>query len=138
MPVGRLRAHRKVVEVRHGDLALAPSEAGVLLTQAGLAAGPAVPQALVERADGWAAGLYLSSLFPDDSEGPVADFVREEILVGLSAAELSFLTRVAVLDRLSGPVCDGVLRRTGSARLLSDLARSNVPCSRTAEPIATA
>ena len=38
---------------------------------------------------------------------------------------LSFLTRSSVLDELSGPLCDAVLERSGSARVLRDLARSN-------------
>ena len=40
---------------------------------------------------------------------------------------MTFLRRASVLERLSAPVCDGILQRTGSARLLSDLAGSNMP-----------
>jgi LuxR family transcriptional regulator, maltose regulon positive regulatory protein len=127
MPVGRLRAHRKVVELRPADLALASSEAAELLAGAGAALDRAKVESLVRRTDGWAAALYLAALSADRSDSLVGDFVRDEILAALPPAEIKFLTRAAVLERLSGPVCDDVLKRTGSARLLRDLARSNVP-----------
>jgi LuxR family maltose regulon positive regulatory protein len=47
-----------------------------------------------------------------------------------------FLTRTAVLERLSGPLCDAVLELSGSAVTLADLARSNlllVPLDRRGE-----
>ena len=40
--------------------------------------------------------------------------------------EVQFLTRTAVLDRLSGPLCDAVLGTTGSAEILEVLERSNL------------
>ena len=40
--------------------------------------------------------------------------------------EVQFLTRTAVLERLSGPLCDAVLGTTGSAAVLASLERSNL------------
>jgi LuxR family transcriptional regulator, maltose regulon positive regulatory protein len=37
-----------------------------------------------------------------------------------------FLTRTAVLERMSGPLCDAVLEQHGSATVLADLAQSNL------------
>ena len=39
---------------------------------------------------------------------------------------MAFLTRTAVLDRLSGPLCDAVLETSGSAAVLASLERSNL------------
>ena len=39
---------------------------------------------------------------------------------------MAFLTRTAVLDRLSGPLCDAVLDTSGSAAVLTSLERSNL------------
>src|SRR6185503_17191234 len=62
MRVGRLRAHRSVIELRQGDLVMTPSEAGALLRGIGLDLGPGVVERLVKRTEGWAAGLYLAGL----------------------------------------------------------------------------
>ena len=55
----------------------------------------------------------------------VVDYLRDEFLAAIKPGKLSFLTRSSVLDELSGPLCDAVLERSGSARVLRDLARSN-------------
>ncbi|MEK6328095.1 MAG: LuxR C-terminal-related transcriptional regulator, partial [Actinomycetota bacterium] len=55
----------------------------------------------------------------------VVDYLRDEFLAATNPARLSFLTRCSVLDELSGPLCDAVLERSDSARVLRDLARSN-------------
>jgi LuxR family maltose regulon positive regulatory protein len=48
------------------------------------------------------------------------------LLSGLSPTKVQFLTRTAVLERLSGPLCDAVLGTTGSAAVLASLERSNL------------
>ena len=53
------------------------------------------------------------------------DYLRDEFLAVTNSARLSFLTRSSVLDELTGPLCDAVLERSDSARVLRDLARSN-------------
>ena len=42
------------------------------------------------------------------------------------AAQRGFLTRTAVLERMSGPLCEAVLELPGSGAMLAELARSNV------------
>src|SRR6185503_1038579 len=128
LPVGRMRAHRDVVEVRRRDLELTPSEAVALLDGTGLSLAHDEREALLGRAEGWPAGLYLSWLALGDNrdDGVVVEYLRDEILSGLSADQLAFLTRASVLDRLSGPACDAILERAGSARMLVGLERSNV------------
>ena len=44
----------------------------------------------------------------------------------LSPTAVQFLTRTAVLERLSGPLCDAVLGTSGSAAVLASLERSNL------------
>jgi LuxR family transcriptional regulator, maltose regulon positive regulatory protein len=48
------------------------------------------------------------------------------LLAHLPTERVAFLTRTAVLDRLSGPLCDAVLGTTGSAAILESLQRSNL------------
>jgi LuxR family transcriptional regulator, maltose regulon positive regulatory protein len=54
------------------------------------------------------------------------DYLQVVVLSRLPSRLVSFLTRCAVLDRMSGPVCDAALATTGSADLLEWLSRSNM------------
>ena len=138
LPLGRLRAGRRLFELGPADLAFAPDEAEILLRGAGIALDPAEVRLINERTEGWPAGLYLAALslrahgsvvavesFTGDDR-IVADYFRDEVLGRLSPALARFLTRTSVLDRLSAPLCDAVLEQTGSAAKLHKLERSNL------------
>ena len=56
----------------------------------------------------------------------VSQYVESELLARISAGEREFLTRAAVLDRMSGPLCEAALDLPGSAATLADLAGSNL------------
>src|SRR4051812_4108015 len=137
LPVARLRAQRRLVELRARDLAMTRAEADALLMGLGLRDGDV--DLLVGRTEGWPAGLCLAALAlreqPDRTRALarfagddrfIADYVRDELLAGLPRDRLTFLTRTSVLADLSGPLCDAVLARAGSGGTLRDLARSNV------------
>ena len=57
----------------------------------------------------------------------VSDYFRDEFLARTSPARLRFLTRSSILEDLAGQICDDVLQRSGSARVLRELSRSNMP-----------
>jgi LuxR family transcriptional regulator, maltose regulon positive regulatory protein len=139
LPVGRLRAHGSSVELRSEDLAMTRSEASMLLHLAGIDLAPEQVLTLARRTEGWPAGLYLAGLSLREQGGHrsdvdefagddrfVSEYIREELLSGLPSAQLQFLTRTSVLERLSAPLCDAILERRDSADLLPRLARSNV------------
>ncbi len=147
LPLGRRRAHRQLVELSRADLAMTSAESSELLANLGLELTPAETNVLVEHTEGWPAALYLAGLslggrsdigaavasFAGDDR-IVVDYLRDEFLAATTPARLRFLTRSSVLDELSGPLCDSVLQRSGSAKVLQDLARSNslvVPLDRT-------
>ncbi len=136
LPIGRLRAHRALVELRMSDLALTASEAATLLRRAGIQLDLDALEALVRRTEGWPAALYLAALaLRDAPERPatgfggddhlLAEFVRDEVLPALPAELMSFLIRTAVLEELSGPVCDDVLEQRGSALALAQLEKQS-------------
>ena len=139
VPVARLRAGGDIVEVGVDELAMNIWEARALLEGAGAKLSDAVAQEVFERTEGWPAGLYLAALAlqasgADGGVGPsfsgddrlMADYLRSELLAHLSAAEVTFLTRSAVLDRMCGPLCDAVLGVQRSANVLEELERSNL------------
>lgn len=135
--LGRLRADHALIEVRTQDLAMSMGEAALLLRHAGLELELAELRALECRTEGWPVGLYLAALSlreqPDTAlaiarlsgdDHRFAEYFRDEVLPALSPDLLEFALQTAVLDELSGPVCDGVLERRGSAPMLARLHRT--------------
>ncbi len=139
MRVGRLRANRNVIELRFGDLAMTQLEGAGLLRLAGVELGADEVGKIVRQTEGWPAGLYMAALSLRDSDDLaasvpsfggddrlVADYLREEVLSELAADRLTFLARIAVLDRLTGELCDVVLERTGSGLMLAEIEQANL------------
>ena len=56
----------------------------------------------------------------------MADYLWSELLGQLPPEQMAFLTRTAVLERMSGPLCDAVLETTGSSEVLGWLEKSNL------------
>jgi LuxR family maltose regulon positive regulatory protein len=148
LPVARLRAQGRLMELGPRDLAMNPSEAAALLRLAGLELGPDELLGLVRRTEGWPAALALAVLLQRDGGSPadiaafgggdrlVGDYVRDEILVDLSEEQHTLLLETSVLDTLTGALCDAVLHRSGSEAALSQLHRERlllVPLDRTDE-----
>lgn len=135
LPLARLRAEGRLLELGPDDLALTPKEAQSLLRHAGvLLPGPEVAE-LERRTEGWPAGLYLAALSLRSGGDPwtfsgddrfVADYLRAEHLTPLTPTLRNFLTRTSVLERMSPAICDAVLERKDSARQLDALERSSL------------
>jgi LuxR family maltose regulon positive regulatory protein len=56
----------------------------------------------------------------------MADYLWSELLGQLPPELVGFLTRTAVLERMSGPLCDAVLDTTGSSAVLASLEEANL------------
>ena len=136
LPLARLRAEGRMVEIGPEDLAMDAAEARALLAQGDIDLAWVDVAEVVRRTEGWPVALHFAALSLGAGgrrAAPLAgddrflvDYVQSELLSGLPPRLLSFLTRCSVLERLSGPLCDAVLATTGSADLLESLARSNL------------
>src|SRR5262252_9038868 len=137
--VARLRAEGKITEIGPEDLALSRGEASSLLRAAEVAVGEDEVAELYERTEGWPVGLYLAALYLREGgtlAGAVASFgggdrlvseyVEAEFLGRIPARDRVFLTRTAVLERMSGPLCEAVLELPDAGAVLAGLARSNL------------
>ena len=137
--VARLRAEGKILEIGPRDLSLSCGEAATLLRNVDLTLAEDDVAELYRRTEGWAAGLYLAALCVREGgalpgavvtfgggDRLVAEYVESEFLERISRRQREFLTRTAVLERLSGPLCEAVLDLPGSRAALADLARSNL------------
>jgi LuxR family maltose regulon positive regulatory protein len=139
LPAARLRAQGGIEEIGAGDLAMGPLEAAHLLKGAGTDLDEASIHDLLQRTEGWPAGLYIAALamksgtrqnkvgftFTGDDIF-MGDYLRSELLDRVSRAEASFLTRTSVLDRMCGPLCDAILGEKGSGRALERMESRNL------------
>jgi LuxR family maltose regulon positive regulatory protein len=139
LPTARLRAQGQILEITAEDLAMDPAEASSLLEGAGIEPGVVGVPELLQRTEGWPAGLYLAALAMRAGLGPgevgsaftgddrfMGDYLRAELLSHVSAADASFLTRTSVLDRMCGSLCDSILGEKGSAAVLEGLEARNL------------
>ena len=94
-----------------------------------------VAQRLVTQTAGWPALLALATAavrrtgdlrLAATGGSSVADYLRSEVLQPQPASVSEFMIRTSILERLSGPLCDAVLERDGSAAVLEELARSTL------------
>ncbi len=140
LPLARLRARGRMVEIRADELRFSEAETTQLLNgTVGVDLPPDAVQTLHHRTEGWAAGLYLAGLSlrgRDDADRQVhafhgddrkiVDYLAAEVLDGLPSELRSLLLRTSVLERLSGPLCDAVTGASGSQRRLEEIERSQL------------
>jgi LuxR family maltose regulon positive regulatory protein len=132
--VGTLVAERRYLRFGSEDLTFDAGETAALLAAAGLEMPPEAVDELVGRTGGWAMGLHLAlpalaaSLDPSDcvrtldgDDAVFRGYFRQQVLAGLSAETMAFLMRTAVLERVSGPLCDTVLGTSGSGGRLAEV-----------------
>jgi LuxR family maltose regulon positive regulatory protein len=138
--LGRLRAQGKLAELGEAELRFTRAEAQALLNSGfGLELSSENVAQLEERTDGWAAGLYLAGLSLREHPDPagfiagfrgehlyVVDYFGSEVLGNLSAVDRDFLAQTAVLDKLSGPLCDALLDTSDASQRLRALATQNL------------
>ena len=134
-----LRAGRALIEIRARELAFTVDEGRELIAREGIKLSGNSLELLVERTEGWPAGLYLAALwlrdFAEPDEGvqafagsarQVADYLTAEVLTALDPQTRDFLVRTSVLDRFTPELCDAVVDREDSAAVVAQLARSNM------------
>jgi LuxR family transcriptional regulator, maltose regulon positive regulatory protein len=154
LPLARLRGRGQLTELRAADLRFTPAEAAAFLTEVmGLSLSAEDIAALEERTEGWIAGLQLAALsmqghrdvpgfiraFAGDHRY-VLDYLVEEVLQRQPEGIRRFLLQTAILDRLTGSLCDAVMgienaklniendqaQRTNSQFILEELEHANL------------
>jgi LuxR family maltose regulon positive regulatory protein len=113
LPLHRYRLEDSLVEIRMADLAFTDLEARALLAGRGIELSRRASAALLDRTQGWAAGLVLAAMSlahrsDQDSAtaelsgdaGPVGEYLLSEVLDAHSGAARSLLLRTSVVDLL--------------------------------------
>ncbi len=119
-----LRAKGRVVELGADDLRFTGEEVVRYFQQAaGLELPPETVQALEERTDGWITSLQMAAISLKDQADPatllanlqgkshyLSDFLAEEVLDRQPGEIRQFLLRSSILETLSGPLCEAVVK----------------------------
>src|SRR5215470_17746539 len=128
----RLRLEGELAEIREPDLRFTVAEAEELFAAAGVDLPD--PALLVERTEGWAAGLRLAALWlaghPDPerlaaefsgTERTVAEYLLAEVLDRQPEEVRRLLLRTSILDRVNGELAGLLTGDSGGERVLQDL-----------------
>jgi LuxR family maltose regulon positive regulatory protein len=124
LPLSRLRGRGQLTELRTADLRFTPDEAAAFLNQVmGLGLSAEDVAALETRTEGWIVGLQMAALWLQGRDSQrvahfvsaftgshryVLDYLTDEVLLQQPESVRTFLLQTAILDRLSGPLCDAV------------------------------
>jgi LuxR family transcriptional regulator, maltose regulon positive regulatory protein len=138
-PLAQFRLAGLVAEVRTSDLAFRPDEAAALFAQLMVDVDPSQLARLIDRTEGWAAGLRLVALHlkgVDDVETAVAAFSGDdhsvagylltEVLERQSPELLAFLEKISVVDLVCADLADSLTGRQDGAAMLADIAASHL------------
>jgi LuxR family maltose regulon positive regulatory protein len=140
LPLTRWRLAEELAEVGPADLAFTEPEAEELLHALDVRLDPPTLRLLVERTDGWGAGLQLAALSLRGRAGAgVRDFVErftgrdrlvlaymtEEVLHRLDARLHDFLMLISALDEVTAEVAALVTGEANAHELLAELERRN-------------
>jgi LuxR family maltose regulon positive regulatory protein len=137
LPLHRYRLTGELTEIRAEDLAFSVTESRLLMAQHGITLSAPALESLVERTEGWAAGIRLAAISLDGHPDPeqfvkefgaedsaVTGYLVEEVLRAQPTSVRDFLLRTSILDRVSADVA-GELSSDQPADVLPALARSN-------------
>lgn len=139
-PVHRLRLDGRFVEVRERTLAFSEAEAGqVLATVADRELTTEQIATLVERCDGWAAGLQLAALslqsVPDvdrfvtefaGDDRVIADYLTAEVLARQPADLRDFLLLTCILDKFTVAACEALAPDADARGMIDELERRSL------------
>ncbi|HYN95314.1 MAG TPA: LuxR C-terminal-related transcriptional regulator [Pilimelia sp.] len=137
LPLHRLRTAGWLTEIRAPNLGFTMAEAAELLVGHGLQLADTELRTLLDRTEGWAAGLrlaasyltargdqYATARFTGD-RGAVADYLMGEVLAHQPPAVRRFLIHTSIVDRLSGDLADAMVAGAHSQAMLERLERAN-------------
>ncbi len=140
LPLARLRAAGEMVEIRARELRFAPQEAAALVQAvADVRLSDADLADLMERTEGWPAGIYLAALSLRGHPSPhlfvreftgdnrfIVDFLADEVLSRQPGEVQQFLARTSILTRFCVSLCDAVTGSANAAKIIETLERENL------------
>ena len=134
--LSRLRASGDALEFVADDLALDAEGAQQIFSKAEVSLPDDVAAVVTRQTEGWPVGVYLAAVIAKESGDPtltvtgddryVADYLYRESLSQQPEDIQRFLRRTAVLDQLSGRLCNAVLEESGAPERLRHIEASGL------------
>jgi LuxR family maltose regulon positive regulatory protein len=136
LPLATLRAQNQLIEIDSAALRFDMQETQAFLDHAkpGVLELPDI-QLLQRKTEGWPAALRIVASMPSQFGLPFKEYVQglsgsqrpiaaylSEMLDTLPVEMVDFMLRTAILDRLSGPLCEAVTGSSSSRTILASLA----------------
>lgn len=129
--LARLRLSRQLLELHEQDLRLTHDESLALLNRHSSSLRGEALESLIERSEGWVAGLRFWLLAASEAgngatlppplhggEGLIRDYLLEEVIDCLPAEVQAFLYDTAPQERFCSELCDAVREAHDSAEIL--------------------
>jgi len=140
LPLSQLRTHQQLLEVRTEHLCCTVEETKAFFKQV---MNTQLPEEMIQevtaRTEGWLVGLHLLALSLQGRLNPatlleevsgdqryILDYLTEEVLQRQSPEMQTFLLSTCILQRLTAPLCDAVVQRSGSQQMLEWLEQANL------------
>lgn len=137
---GRHRLSHSLIELRQNDLALDEAASATLLERIiGAPVSPRTLAAVMERTEGWAAGVVLTGLglrseadperFAAELRGTdrlISEYLSEQALAQQPSERRSLLLHLSVLDRMSAELVGSVLSVDDATSLFEELERESM------------
>jgi LuxR family maltose regulon positive regulatory protein len=138
--LARLRSQYELMEIRSTDLSFTESDiAEYFNKKLRLGLTDKDINLLELKTEGWIAGLQLTAItlqerqdiseFIESIAGEnryIMDYLIEEVLNNQDEGTREFLLKTAILEKLSGSLCDALLQRNNSQLLLESLDKANM------------
>lgn len=133
LDLARRRLQGYVVEIGIPELKLSGPEGAAAFAALGAGMDKATIARVLDKCEGWAAGVVMAALALRDGAPAeavtgrhrlVADYLVEEVLSQLEPDTVTFLTESAVLERFCADELDALLGRTDSAAMLDAITHS--------------
>lgn len=133
LDLARRRLQGYVTEVGIAELKFSGSEGSAAFAAIGGGTDKATIARVLDKCEGWAAGVVMAALALRDGAPAdavtgrhrlVADYLVEEVLSQLEPGTATFLMESAVLDRFCADELDALLGHTDSAAMLDAITRS--------------
>ncbi len=138
--IARLRSQNELLEIRSVDLCFSESDIAEFFNKKLRLGLTEKDINLLElKTEGWIAGLQLTAIslqgkqniseFIESIAGEnryIMDYLIEEVLNNQNEETREFLLNTAILEKLSGSLCDALLQRSDSQLLIESLDKANM------------
>ncbi len=134
LPLARLRLDDQLAEVRTDELRFSVPEAKALLEAAEVQLRPDQLELLVNRTEGWAAGLRLAAVSLRESDDPdrfladfaendraIAEYLIDEVLSRLPEDMREFLRTISICDQVNAGLAGALSGRSDAGAMLDAL-----------------